>query len=167
MKLDLKPIAGQPGQQLSFHFELDLSQLEWNGGRPIPEPITVEGTVRNRAGALLLTASLTGVLSLVCDRCATPFRREKRVDYETLLAMELENGESDDIVLVGQNGVLDLDELMGDVFLLNLDTKNLCKKDCKGLCPGCGADLNQEPCRCKKEVDPRLAKLAQLLEDKD
>ena len=35
------------------------------------------------------------------------------------------------------------------------------------LCPGCGADLNVEPCRCKKEIDPRLAKLAQLLEQDD
>ena len=54
---------------------------------------------------------------------------------------------------------------MGEVFVLHLDTKNLCSPDCKGLCPGCGADLNREPCRCKKEVDPRLAKLAQLLEE--
>ena len=47
-----------------------------------------------------------------------------------------------------------------------MDTKNLCSPDCKGLCPGCGANLNHEACRCKKAVDPRLAKLAQLLEDR-
>lgn len=167
MKLDLKQIASQPGQVLPFAFQLDLSQVEWNGSYPMPEPISVEGSVRNMAGALLLQASLTGTLSLTCDRCAKPFTREKRVDYETLLAMELENGESDDIVLVDRDGVLDLDELMGDVFLLNLDTKNLCSEDCKGLCPGCGANLNEESCRCRKEVDPRLAKLAQLLEGQD
>ena len=62
---------------------------------------------------------------------------------------------------------LDLDELMGEVFILNLDTKNLCSEDCKGICPGCGADLNKEACRCKREIDPRLAKLAQLLERDD
>ena len=167
MKLDLKRIASQPGQVLPFAFSLDLSQLEWNGTHPAPQPIAVEGIVRNMAGALLLQASLTGTLSLICDRCAKPYTREKRVDYETLLAMELENGESDDIVLVDRDGQLDLDELMGDVFLLNLDTKNLCAEDCKGLCPGCGANLNEESSRCKKEVDPRLAKLAQLLEGED
>ncbi|HIT31551.1 MAG TPA: DUF177 domain-containing protein [Candidatus Enterenecus stercoripullorum] len=167
MKLDLKRIASQPGQVLPFAFSLDLSQLEWNGMHPAPQPIAVEGSVRNMAGALLLQASLTGTLSLICDRCAKLFIRDKRVDYETLLAMELENGESDDIVLVDRDGQLDLDELMGDVFLLNLDTKNLCAEDCKGLCPGCGANLNEESCRCKKEVDPRLAKLAELLEGKD
>ena len=35
------------------------------------------------------------------------------------------------------------------------------------LCPGCGVNLNREPCRCKKQVDPRLAKLASLLQEKE
>ena len=165
MKLDLRRIAAQPGQTLPFHFALDLSGLEWNGTRPAPWPIEVEGTVRNRAGALVLQAELKGRLSLVCDRCAQPFTREKTVDYETLAALELEDGDQDEIVLADRDGQLDLEKLMGEVFVLHLDTKNLCSPDCKGLCPGCGADLNQAPCRCKKEVDPRLAKLAQLLEE--
>ncbi len=167
MKLDLKQIAHEPGATLPFDFQLDLSQFEWNGERPAPQPVRVEGRVRNMAGALLLNASLATTLSLSCDRCAKPFSREKTVEYETLLAFELENDESDDIVLIERDGLLDLDELMSDVFILNMDTKNLCSEDCQGLCPGCGVDLNHEACRCKREVDPRLAKLAQLLEQND
>lgn len=164
MKLDLKQIARQPGAILPFEFRMDLSDLEWNGERPVTQPVHVEGRVRNMAGALLLNAAMNTTLSLTCDRCTKPFTREKTAEYETLLASELENGENDDIVLLDKDGQLDLDELMRDVFLLGMDTKNLCSEDCKGLCPGCGADLNVEPCRCKKEVDPRLAKLAELLE---
>ena len=164
MKLDLRQIARQPGAVLPFACELDLSGFEWNENRPLAAPVHVEGEVRNMAGAMLLTATLTGELSLVCDRCAKSFSKTKTVEYETLLAEKLENGESDDIILLDKDGQLELDELLGDVFILDLDTKNLCSEDCKGLCPGCGADLNVEPCRCKKEVDPRLAKLAQLLE---
>ena len=164
MKLDLRQIARQPGAVLPFACELDLSGFEWNGNRPLDAPVHVEGEVRNIAVAILLTATLTGELSLVCDRCAKSFSKTKTVEYETLLAEKLENGESDDIILLDKDGQLELDELLGDVFILDLDTKNLCSEDCKGLCPGCGADLNVEPCRCKKEVDPRLAKLAQLLE---
>ena len=167
MKLNLTHIAREPGAVLPFGFELDLSQVEWNGGRPFPRPVRVTGRVRNMAGAMLLTARLSSVLSLVCDRCARPFEREKTVEYETLLAFELANGESDDIVLLDGDSELDLDGLMEEVFLLEMDTKNLCDQDCKGLCSGCGADLNREPCRCKKEIDPRLAKLAQLLEDRE
>ena len=164
MKLDLRQIARQPGAVLPFACELDLSGFEWNENRPLAAPVPVEGEVRNMAGAMLLTATLTGELSLVCDRCAKSFSKTKTVEYETLLAEKLENGESDDIILLDKDGQLELDELLGDVFILDLDTKNLCSEDCKGLCPGCGADLTVEPCRCKKEVDPRLAKLAQLLE---
>ena len=167
MKLDLKQIAREPGATLPFELDLDLSGLVWNGEQPVTEPVHVEGRVRNMAGAMLMNAVLTTNLSLKCDRCAKPFAREKTVEYETLLAMELENEENDDIILPDKDGQLDLDELMGDVFILDMDMKNLCSEDCKGLCPGCGVDLNEEPCRCKKEVDPRLAKLAQLLEQND
>lgn len=164
MKLDLKPLAQQPGAVLPFELQLDLSGMEWNGAQPFVRPIQVKGEVRNRAGAMMLAARLDTILSLACDRCARSFQRAKTVEYETLLALELANGESDDIVTAGPDGELDLDGLMREVFLLEMDTKNLCNPDCKGLCPGCGVDLNVEKCRCKKEIDPRLAKLAQLLE---
>ena len=164
MKLDLKRFAQEPGTVLPFALQVDLSDVEWYGARPFTQPVRVEGQVRNRAGAMELNARLDTVLSLTCDRCAKPFQREKTVEYKTLLAFELANGESDDIVVLNQDGELELDELMREVFLLEMDTKNLCSEDCKGLCPGCGVDLNVEPCRCKKEMDPRWAKLAQLLE---
>ena len=167
MKLNLTRIAREPGTVLPFDFELDLSQVEWNGLRPFLSAVRITGRVRNMAGAMVLTARLSSVLSLVCDRCARPFEREKTVEYETLLAFELESGESDDIVLLDADGELDLDALMEEIFLLEMDTKNLCSEDCRGLCPGCGADLNVEPCRCKREIDPRLAKLARLLEDRE
>ena len=96
MKLDLKPLAQQPGEVLPFELCVDLSDTEWNGARPFVQPVHVEGQVRNRAGALELKARLDTVLSLTCDRCAKPFEREKTVEYETLLAFELANGESGD-----------------------------------------------------------------------
>lgn len=164
MKLDLKPLARQPGAVLPFELQLDLSGVEWSGGRPFSRPVQARGAVRNRAGALELNVRLATVLSLTCDRCAKPFEREKTVEYDTLLAFELANGESDDIVLLDKDGALELDELMREVFLLEMDTKNLCSEDCKGLCTGCGADLNVESCRCEREIDPRLSKLARLLE---
>ena len=167
MKLDLSQVAREPGAVLPFERELDLSPVEWSGQRPFANAVHITGRVRNMAGAMVLNARLSCVLSLVCDRCARPFEREKTVEYETLLASELANGESDDIVLLDADGALDLDALMEEVFLLEMDTKNLCSEDCKGLCPGCGADLNRESCRCKKEIDPRLAKLARLLEDRE
>ena len=58
MKLDLKQIAHQPGATLPFELEMDLSALEWNGEQPVPQPVHVEGRVRNMAGALLMNAGV-------------------------------------------------------------------------------------------------------------
>ena len=133
------------------------------GSRPICRPVSVTGQVRNMAGALVLTARAHTTLSLICDRCAKPFDREKTVEYETLLADRLEGEDEEEIVLL-DGDELDVGRLMTDTFILEMDTKNLCSEDCKGLCPGCGADLNTEPCRCQREVDPRLAGLAKFFE---
>ena len=79
------------------------------------------------------------------------------------MAHELEDEEHDEIVLL-DGTELDLDEVVTTAYVLAMDTKHLCSDDCKGLCFKCGVDLNVEPCRCKPEVDPRLAALAQLLD---
>lgn len=164
MKLDLRPIIDVPGAKIDFRFPLDLREFPWDGPSPLDGPVDVRGTVRNRAGALVLEAELNATLRLTCDRCTKAFVRDKSVKYETLLADRLEDENCDDIVLLDENDSLDLDGLLTDVFFLSLDSKNLCKEDCRGLCPGCGADLNVEPCRCKKETDPRLAGLAKFFD---
>lgn len=163
MRLDLKNIIRTPGASLPFAFSMDLSDLDWNGEYPIPKPVDVEGTVRNMAGALVLTCRLSTVLELTCDRCTKPFSQEKAVSYETMLATELEQEDSDDIILL-DNEELDAGELLRDVFILAMDSKHLCSEECKGLCYGCGVDLNVEQCRCQKEIDPRLAGLAKFFE---
>ncbi len=164
MKLDLKDVILVPGAQLPFAFELDLSDLEFGGAKPVTQPVSVEGVVRNMAGALVLTAQARTTLSLQCDRCARPFTRKKTVEYETLLADNLEQEEDEGDIVLLEGDTLDVGQLMTDTFILEMDTKNLCSEDCKGLCPGCGVNLNLEPCRCEREVDPRLAGLAKFFE---
>ena len=167
MKLDLKDIILVPGAVLPFEFQMDLSHLEFGGETPIKEPVEVTGQVRNMAGALVLSAQARTTLSLVCDRCTKPFRREKTIEYETLLADHLEQEEAAEDIVLLEGDSLDVGALMADTFVLEMDTKNLCTQDCKGLCAGCGADLNVEPCRCEKQVDPRLAGLAKFFDQHD
>jgi len=165
MRLNLKDIIHAPGKSKSFDFQLDYEQLDISDESPAVEPIRVSGQVRNVADALVLEGEAVTTLSLVCDRCLKPFEREMAVTLDTLLATEVENEDSD-IILLDDNEI-DLDELVREAFILDMDTKHLCSDNCKGLCSGCGVDLNHEECRCKPEVDPRLASLAKLLEDKD
>ena len=164
MRLDIKPILNFPGKSLDFQFILDLSDTELNGQYPAQEPIQVRGTVRNVAGLLELSMTASTTLDAVCDRCAKSVRLPKNVEFHCLLAEELENKENDEIVLL-EDGEVDVGELARTAFILEMDAKFLCSEDCKGLCPRCGADLNLGPCGCKKDVDPRLATLAKLLEN--
>ena len=143
-----------------------MSQLEFYGRFPIVRPVEVEGRVVNHAGALTLEGTARSRLELACDRCGQPFFRDKTVSLNALLSPDGEEGEDGELIPL-ENGQLDLDEAAATAFVLGMDTKNLCSDDCKGLCAKCGANLNREPCRCRPEVDPRLAALAQLLDDEN
>lgn len=162
MRLNLQPIIHVPGAVIPFAFSMDLSQEEFFGAFPVSRPVAVSGAVKNVADMLVLEGEASSVLDYTCDRCMGEFSREKRVPLHHLLAETLEDEEDDEIVLL-EDGSVDLEELAFTAFILDMDTKHLCSEDCKGLCPGCGVNLNQEACRCKKQVDPRWAALEQLL----
>ena len=163
MRLNVNKLLHTPDSSQDFRFSLDLSDLEFGGVTPVTEPVNVEGRVQNKAGVLLCDLTAHTTLHCVCDRCLKDFEQEKTVPYSCVLAQEKQFDEDEDIVVLEEDEV-DLGDLARTAFILEMDTKFLCDEDCKGLCPGCGVNLNFEPCRCKKEVDPRLAKLAQLLE---
>lgn len=164
MQLNLKAIIHTPGERLPFSFSMDLSDVELGGEMPFVEPILVSGIVKNTAGALVLDGEAVTKLSLHCDRCTKVFQREKRVPFHFLLAEELAGEDMEESILLLEDGKLDLDDVAYTTFILEMDTKNLCSEDCKGICPGCGVDLNEEACVCKPQVDPRWASLSQLLD---
>lgn len=165
MILDVRPILCAPGKTLEFQFQMDLSDVEFEGCYPASRPVETKGLVRNTAGLLELSLSAWTTLDSVCDRCGKEFLQEKEVSYSCMLAEELQNEDSDEIVLL-EDGRVDVGDLARTEFILGMDTKTLCSEDCKGLCPRCGADWNIGPCSCKKEPDPRMAALAKLLENK-
>ena len=167
MLLDLGSILHTPGGSVPFSLEMDFSELEFGSSRPASEPVRIHGQVRNEADVLVLTADLDTTLHCVCDRCAADFDRPFHQSVEAILAEELAHETSeDDWTFLLQNGSADLDDILNTAFVLNMDSKFLCSEDCKGLCPTCGRNLNEGPCGCTPEPDPRLAVLAQLLQDK-
>ena len=164
MRLNVNRILHTPDAKADFHFELDLSDLDFGGMYPVTHPVVVDGQVRNKAGVLHCELQADTTLHCVCDRCAKEFEDPQTVTFSCVLAEEKQDEENEDIVVL-ENNEVDLAELARTAFILDMDTKTLCSEDCQGLCPGCGVNLNEEPCRCKKQVDPRLAALAKLLQD--
>ena len=165
MRLGLKQIMDQPGQSVSFSTQMDLSDLQYGISKPVTEPVKAKGVVRNTAGVLVMTGLISTTIHGICDRCAGEFSREVEFPIDVVLVQELTNEENEDEwVFPLEADAADLDDIVRTVFVLNLDSKLLCKEDCKGLCCRCGKNLNHGPCGCQKELDPRFAALKQLLE---
>ena len=165
MLLGLSKIIDCPGQSVSFSVSIDLSDLRFGNCFPVTEPVKAEGTVRNTAGVLVMTGNVTTCLHGVCDRCADSFTRDVDIPLNVVLVTELASEENEDEWVFPLEGdSADLEDIIRTVFVLNLESKLLCMEDCKGICGGCGKNLNREACSCQKELDPRFAALKQLLE---
>ena len=165
MLLGLSKIIDSPGERVSFSTSMDLSDLCYGVSYPVTEPVKAEGTVRNTAGVMMMTGVITTCIHGICDRCASTFDRDVEIPINVVLVTEMANEENEDEWVFPLEGdSADLDDIVRTVFVLNLDSKLLCKEDCKGLCHRCGKNLNDGPCNCQKELDPRFAALKQLLE---
>ena len=165
MLLDLSKIIACPGASVSFSTSLDLSDLRYGNCYPVSEPVQAEGSVRNTAGVLVMTGKIFTTIHGVCDRCASDFTSHAEYPLDVVLVTELSNEENEDEWVFPLEGdSADLDDIIRTVFVLNMDSKLLCKPDCKGICCRCGKNLNHEACSCQKELDPRFAALRQLLD---
>ena len=127
----------------------------------------VTGEVTDSAGYMRLTLSASVRYRGVCARCLDPVEDTFTVELErtvateqTLTAEQIE--ENVDEYAVVQNGLLDLDELVGEELLLTFPMRVLCSPDCPGLCPKCGKPRRLGKCDCPdREIDPRWAVLAE------
>ena len=167
MLLGLAKIMDCPGASVDFSVSVDLSDLCYGVSYPVSEPVNAEGTVRNTAGVLVMKGEISTTIHGTCDRCAADFDRDVLIPLDVVLVTEMANEENEDEWVFPLEGdSADLDDIVRNVFVLNLDSKLLCKEDCKGTCHRCGKNLNDGPCNCQKELDPRFAALKQLLENK-
>ena len=165
MVLDLKRIFATEGSVLPIECVMDFSSIEVSGNFPLKKPVTVKGSVSNKASVVSLILAIDYEFDAPCDRCGIDAVNEHTVTVDKLLAASIERQESDTILTV-PGMKLDVDELVYTEVVLDLPTKHLCSADCKGLCSVCGKNLNFESCDCLKgEVDPRLKKLFDLLEN--
>ncbi len=163
MSIDLRELIRNPGRTLSFRRELSADRLDFPQVLSYEEGPVGEGVITNDAGALTVRGSVHAAMRCVCDRCAKEFGLAVDFPLEVPLAAAPEDEENPDYFLL-DGDELDIDDLLETGFILSMDPQILCREDCRGLCPRCGADLNDGPCGCRAETDPRLAVLEQLLE---
>ncbi|MDR1805987.1 MAG: DUF177 domain-containing protein [Clostridium sp.] len=160
--MNLEAVFASPGLRLPIDAAVGLGEDDapfWGEAR-------VCGEVRNNSGVVSIALSFATVLRFDCDRCAEPVLKDFRGEFTQTLVRSL-SGEETSEYLVLPDAQLDLDALVREEMYLQLPPKLLCAEDCKGLCPGCGANLNSGCCTCKQTVDPRLSALLPLLKDNE
>ena len=174
MKLDLRSLLAGEIRSLPVSFALEVDKaLLADPQSPLYAvsfrgPVDAHGEVVNNAGYIRLLLTLSSSYVASCARCLTDVPGEFSLSVErTVVTPKMAEGmdERDDDFIVTEDGFLDADALLSELFEMNFPTKILCREDCRGLCQRCGADLNVAPCSCGgKETDPRLAALGPLLE---
>lgn len=166
MNIDLKQIFELTNEQKSIKYDYDLADYELFFSKPFITPVNIKGMVSNNSSVVTFDYTASFTLKLICDRCLSEFCMDNEYSFSHTLVQE-QNTDSDEYILL-LDSVLDLDELCLSDILLKLPSKILCDEDCLGLCHKCGINLNEHQCECvKKEIDPRLMALSQLLESDD
>ncbi|MBM3500837.1 MAG: DUF177 domain-containing protein [Armatimonadetes bacterium] len=126
----------------------------------------------NTGKAVVARGAVGGSGRLTCSRCLKDFPWSFALEFTENCALRqvddpavyIAAEDEEDLVPIVDEELVDLSELVRQLVALEVPFQPLCKPDCRGLCPHCGAALDEEECRCSGEaVDPRWSKLKELL----
>lgn len=172
MRFDLDKLDSH-GETFSHAYENDALSFVDTEVQRLTVPAQIEGRIRLRREQIELRGHLKAGIEVVCDRCLRPVEVPIETDFSSIFTMraseddqgayELTANDLEVGVLTGES--FELDEFVREQILVNVPGRVLCLEDCQGLCPHCGADLNEAACECRqKEIDPRWSALAALRE---
>lgn len=164
MIFDVQSILKTDGARVQVQSELTPPADFQQDGIVFGE-ISFSGELENIGGVLELTGCAEGLFTVPCGRCMKTTEQSFHVSVHETLAGDHVEISNRDAVIPFTGTCIDMDAVIWPEIFLALDTKYLCRPDCKGLCVRCGADLNEGPCGCREDdIDPRMAGLAKLLQ---
>lgn len=150
MRLELQKLNIEEGSSQSFVFE--ESSIGDLPGITLLEPVTGQFVLSNLGIGYHLDGSFATRVSQPCVRCEDPV--EDSVDFdvsETYLLTGQDDPDQEDVFVLDSD-ILDVSDVVRQNLLMEVDAFPLCKEDCKGLCPECGANLNRTTCVHQKPL---------------
>ena len=123
-------------------------------------PLQVDVKVSKAGDKFLVDGTLAGVVKVRCDRCLETFDLGVKSAFNVYLVVRPSGPSEEDVELLDEDmeveflkgEMMDLDDVVREQVYLSVPMKCVCKSDCRGLCPQCGANLNVAPCSCRSEV---------------
>lgn len=169
LRIFMPPEMFSPAAYQHLEGQADLSVLK--AGPDLYDfdaPLSWSADVSNTGGALLVTGEVRGTARTSCARCLKSVEFPVVGEIEGYFLVDSneeapDEMEEDEFDVLPADHVIDFEPLIVAAVLLELPLIPLCDDDCKGLCPNCGADLNEGPCGCddpssvKDAADPDAA----------
>ena len=156
----------------SFDAEIQPAEIDLDDeSARLEKPVKIAGRLRKGIAQTDVEGRIGAELEMECTRCLSPSAASLDVPFKVAYVTEENYTSAEEAELRGEElGVaifdgerIDLAELAREQILLNLPVRFLCREDCRGLCPKCGADRNTVNCNCEEgETDPRWSALKEL-----
>ncbi|ABO50596.1 protein of unknown function DUF177 [Desulforamulus reducens MI-1] len=164
MIINILKIRNAPGEKISFHVSEQIDSVAVSGQRfSFVGAVEVSGEVINQNNQFLVKGQTRAVVSSDCVSCLEPVQLTIQGTIDEIYGKS--NGHQDpDGEIIGFDGdVLNIEPEVIKSLLMEIPMRVVCSPDCRGLCQGCGCNLNIKQCDCENEtIDPRLAILKKL-----
>ena len=154
----------EPGVDRDFSF--DFPSLNTDDNLQLTD-VHMDLNLSKTQIGLIATMHIEGDVELECSRCLDSLSHRIETDFTEIFVFRKEQV-SDGAILIPEDHMLDFNPIVSEYIVLAQPLNVLCREDCKGLCIECGANLNREDCGHEQvSIDPRLAKLRDLLVDSE
>ena len=163
MLLKIKKFLSSDAVSLAVNEKFSIDDGEFLKETRVDKDVLLTGEILKIDDGTVFTGKIEYTLSDECARCLKEFDRKIESKFQAELVQK-EDIESDEIQLLVTDGTIKMDETIKQLIYLSLPMKSICSKACKGICPSCGVNLNNEKCKCENSLtDPRFEKLKDLL----
>jgi len=165
MLIDIRTISRSTGASLAIETEIGLNELDFSfQGYRLTRPPFFAGLLQNVGnGILTLTGRVSTGYEGECARCLQPVREELDIPLaETYRPPTSADAADDEEGYRYEGSQLDISQAIRDNLLPVIPQRLLCRETCLGICPDCGANLNEKDCNCAQAREGRLSPFDQL-----
>ena len=152
MLISVSELLKLDNSTLPISVEVDLKDVSFHPlSVTFSEPVLVNGVMKNAGGVITLEATAEGKYNTLCDRCAKEIGESISFEVRENFVKDSSGLENDPEAIVLQGQAFDIKDVLSRTAFAAIPLKHLCSEDCKGICPNCGVNLNEQTCDCKDD----------------